>query len=56
MKYTCEKYPELSFYVGDRVRRFKKGVYATTDKAEQAALARIAEVKKVSTKRKGESP
>lgn len=47
MKYTCEKYPELSFYVGGKVRCFVGGEYETTIKLEQEALGKIPEVKKM---------
>lgn len=41
------KYKELMFYVDGSPRKFKAGRYSTDNKAEQDALAKLADVKRV---------
>lgn len=41
------KYKELMFYVDGSPRSFKAGRYSTDNKAEQDALAKLADVKRV---------
>ena len=44
MTYKCEKYPSLSFLVGDKFKSFSSGIYVTTDKNEQAVLDKLNDV------------
>jgi hypothetical protein len=41
------KYKELMFYVDNSPRKFIAGKFETDDKAEQEALAKLADVKRV---------
>lgn len=45
-KYTS-RYKELMFYVDNSPRKFTAGKFETDNKAEQEALAKLADVKRV---------
>lgn len=47
MKYYCEKYKSLTFYVNGERLQFTDGYFETTDKKEQAVLHSLPDVKKI---------
>lgn len=47
MRYVCEKYMSLSFYVNGERLQFTDGYFETTDKKEQAVLNSLPDVKKI---------
>ncbi|MGK5511782.1 hypothetical protein [Brevibacillus formosus] len=47
MKYYCEKYKSLTFYVDGIRHQFLDGFYETTNKKEQTVLNELPDVKKL---------
>ncbi|MED1711720.1 hypothetical protein P4V34_28640 [Bacillus thuringiensis] len=55
MKFKCEKYPELGFYVDGERKKFVNGLYVADTKKEQSILSKIKGVVKVSEKETSDS-